>query len=424
MRNSRIMKLLFVLLIISALIMIGIIIRERTDIQSAEEDQSITSTEMNNNTVPVNESELQVETEIELEAEVEVQQTIKVQNVSAQRMDALNIQITWSDDLDSTANKYRIEKADTQQSADLKWQLVEEVVSDGVVSGEPNIATDHLLSEEPQQYFYRVVPVTEDSKKYASIESDPAVCTNVLICIDPGHYAGKNAANAVDSYGYAEGDFTLKIAQKLSDILQNEYGISSCMTRTSGTIDLHGYTNKTLDSGHISLRGTYAGETESTLFVSIHTNANEDYANNVGTFEQPIAINKPIIIANDLAISSDKMLLVCNAIGKNLAKTSFDAGIYSYQEFETVSKGEVREWTVDYNDSTSELGSVVCRHGDDGQFYGVLRGAQEAGIPGIIIEHGYHTVKEMRYAAMYQTLDTEWAEADARGIAEGFGFSK
>lgn len=66
----------------------------------------------------------------------------------------------------------------------------------------------------------------------------------------------------------------------------------------------------------------------------------------------------------------------------------------------------------------------MCRHGNHGQYYGVLRGAEEAGIPGIIIEHGYHTVPEMRNAAKNGDLKSKWADADAEGIASAIGFHK
>ena len=51
----------------------------------------------------------------------------------------------------------------------------------------------------------------------------------------------------------------------------------------------------------------------------------------------------------------------------------------------------------------------------------MLRGATNVGVPGMIIEHGYHSVKEVRYAAMRTDLASKWAKADAYGIAKGFG---
>ena len=49
------------------------------------------------------------------------------------------------------------------------------------------------------------------------------------------------------------------------------------------------------------------------------------------------------------------------------------------------------------------------------------RGAASAGVPGVIIEHGLHTIPEVRKAAQGD-LALKWAEADAYGIAWGLGF--
>ena len=54
----------------------------------------------------------------------------------------------------------------------------------------------------------------------------------------------------------------------------------------------------------------------------------------------------------------------------------------------------------------------------------MLRGASNVGVPGIIIEHGFHTVEDVRRAAMNDNLLEDWAEADAYGIAYGLGLVK
>ena len=75
-----------------------------------------------------------------------------------------------------------------------------------------------------------------------------------------------------------------------------------------------------------------------------------------------------------------------------------------------------------YNDATNVEGTVCRRMGQSGDYYGVLRGAANVGVPGMIIEHGFHTVPEMRGTAKTGELAKAWARADAEGIAEGFGF--
>ena len=350
---------------------------------------------------------------------------LPILDVSAKRVSSSQIELCWSDVNDALVDSYVIEKYDNRKAAsDTEWQPVGEVKSGETVSENSYRFTDSLLSTEPQQYVYRVIPKTADDAKHYALESGHVLCSNLYICIDPGHYAGKNAVEGELSYGYAEGDFTLLVSLELSDILQQKYGIATCLTRNSGSITLSGYTDEVLDSAHISLRGSYAAKMGCDLFVSVHTNSNQDDVNGAATFEQPIAINKPIVIANDLAVSSDQVLSLCNSIGENLAKTNYELGIAAYREFIPASRETVREWTDDYNDSTQEQGTVVCRHGSSGQYYGVLRGAQNSGIPGIIVEHGFHSVPQVREAAMTGNLKSLWAEDDADGIAAGYGFQE
>ena len=259
---------------------------------------------------------------------------------------------------------------------------------------------------------------------YEPKEGKAVLASNVMVCIDPGHFAGKNAAYSIDSFGYAEGDFTLEIALCLRDILKETYGIDSYMTRESGSIILDGYRDQELDSGHISLRGMYAASRQSNLFVSIHTNANNDQANGYDTWEQPTAINKTLVFLNQTDMESAEALKTANAIGVNLSRASYELGLSTVGEFRTVTEpSQLRQWTDGYNDSLNEMGTVVYRLNDGQDYYGVLRGAASEGIPGMIIEHGLHTIPEVRKTAG-EGLAQVWARADAYGIAYGFGFMK
>ena len=77
-----------------------------------------------------------------------------------------------------------------------------------------------------------------------------------------------------------------------------------------------------------------------------------------------------------------------------------------------------------YNDSLDTPGTLFYRLKSNGteDYYGVLRGAAAAGVPGIVIEHGMHTVPQVRQAAMEGSLVPRWAEAAAAGVAFGYGF--
>ena len=238
----------------------------------------------------------------------------------------------------------------------------------------------------------------------------------ITVCIDPGHYHGANHLTGENLYDYEEADADLKIAQELSRILKETYGIDSYLTRTGDSISINGYTDEQIDSGDISLRGKCAADAD--LFISIHTNANGEDANGAPQTSQPIAINKPIIIANTNACQSPEVIKMCNAIGTNISKLYNEVGLATVDYFNEADAGNIIDWSQSFNDGLNVAGTVCKRVTNDGDYYGVLKGAASVGVPGIIIEHGYHTVPEFRYSAMYGDLLRLLAEADAAGIAE------
>lgn len=364
------------------------------------------------------ETEMQAETEQTVCADIE-KQPIAVEEIETQRLSPEKIQISWKSTVDAAVDKYIVKKRpvfNNEPAGD--WETVA-VAESGL---EEYAIEDTLTSSAPVQYEYRVdVEVTDDSI-YEPTEGKSVLGSNVMICIDPGHYAGKNSFSDGDSCEYAEGDFTLILAMQLRDILKETYGIDSYMTRESGTISLGGYTNLTLDREHIALRGEYAAEQQSNLFVSIHTNANNNNANGYETWEQPIAINKALVFVNLTGKESETTLQICNAVGVNLSKVNYELGLSTIEDFRTINDvSDILEWTSAYNDGLNEVGTVVCRMNGNADYYGVLRGAASVGIPGIIVEHGMHTIPEVREAAQ-NGLAEYWAKADAYGIAYGFGF--
>lgn len=242
--------------------------------------------------------------------------------------------------------------------------------------------------------------------------------TGLTVCIDPGHFKGASSLEGENLYGYEEGVFTLKIALALRSQLE-QYGIRCYLTRETDTINIAGHVNRDLDRGNISLRGEMAKGAD--LFVSIHTNANKDQANGYPTCSQPVGINKPIILVNQTAAGSDQSLKVANEIGQALTKTSNQLGICETDQFQYADKEHLTPWSDQYNDSLHVPGTVCYRLGQHGDYYGVLRGAANVGVPGMIIEHGFHTVEEVRRQAMEEDLAEQWAKADAYGIAKGFG---
>lgn len=355
----------------------------------------------------------------EKEQIAEEKEQIIVQDIGFECITDNRIQIVWTVDQPQYVKQYVVMKRSSIPSEE--WQEAGIVIPDA--SDNEVCFVDKLESDEPQQFEYRVDVCVMDTGaavgKGASI-----LASNMKICIDPGHYQGINRALSEPSYGYAEGDFTLLLAQALSDCLKEDYGIDTCLTRTEGSITLGGYTDDELDSGHLSLRGEYAAENGCDLFLSLHTNANNDDANGCDTYLQPLGINKTIVIANAAACSSLQCIEAGNAIGKKVTAVNYELGLSDTDEFQAVSPDQIEQWTDQYNDSLDTKGTVVCRMNGSTDYYGVLRGAAAYGVPGLIIEHGFHTVPEVRQQAMEGDLKEKWARADADGIAEAYDFLK
>lgn len=345
-------------------------------------------------------------------------QMVRVEELSFSRISRQELKIRWPDRWEPYVEEYQILR---RKSGEDTWQQVGSLTSDQITEDTEIAWVDSLTENAIQQYEYRVDVTVEDPDRYEAVEGETVMASNLVLCIDPGHYQGKNAVE--DGTAYAEGDFTLELSQELVQILEEEYGVTSIRTRDTGSISLDGFTDGDLDSGHISLRGEYAKGTD--LFLSLHTNANLEGANGCGTEEQPISINKPILILNETACGQDQAIRAANGIGSHLAETSSQLGIATISEFDVVQdSGQIREWSDAYNDQTDVAGTVCRRTGEHGDYYGVLRGAANVGVPGMIIEHGFHTVPETRQLAASGELAARWARADAEGIAEGFGFEK
>lgn len=351
---------------------------------------------------------------------------IKIESIETERESRQVIGISWLASYDDVVENYIIKRRDTEKGLGSgEWTTIATVASDKILANGNWQYVDELESDEPQQYEYRIDMELIDTEDYIAEKGKTVFGSNVKICIDPGHYHIATDVTDVDEFGYIEGDFVLELALELRDVLKERFGIDSSLTRETDSITLGGFTDHELDSAHISLRGEYAAEEDCDLFVSLHTNSNEEDANGYPTFFQPIGVSKPIIFVNTVALESETAIKIANTTGAKLASVNYELGIAETDEFCEVEMGAIEEIVPGYNDSMAEIGTVVIRKGKkDPDYYGVLRGATNVGIPGMIIEHGHHSVPAVRRAAACGALTEAWANADAVGIAYGFGFTE
>lgn len=346
---------------------------------------------------------------------------VAVSKIDFNRLAKNKIEIVWNDETDPFVSSYSIYRRNTLNSVGTgNWKLLSTVKSDGVVNNSLNHYVDVLSSSNPQQYEYVITVTVNDNSKYIAAFGKAIIASNIKVCIDPGHYTGKNVVEAAPTY--CEGDFTLRIGAALYQELR-KYGISAVFTRTTPNINIGGYVNDILDGSHISLRGEMAGMLDCDLFVSLHTNANGENAHGNPTYFQPISLNHPIVIVNVPATKNQVVLNMANSIGGNLVNENLRFKISSVTNYVGAKVGAVPGWNNEINDELNISGLTLCRLGSSGKdYYGVLRGAANVNVPGMIIEHGFHTVPEMRKAAKTTGLETAWAKADAYGIAYGLGF--
>lgn len=181
------------------------------------------------------------------------------------------------------------------------------------------------------------------------------------ICLDAGHYGKYNQSPADARYYESQAMWKLHLLQKK---YLEEYGIQVITTRTNEEAD-----RKLYDRG--------AAAAGCDLLLSDHSNAVAGGTNN--SIDYPAAY---------CAIDGS-----ADGIGMALA-----------QCVETVI-------------GTKQPARIEHRRGSRGDYYGVLRGATAVGVPGLILEHSFHTNLEIaRWLLEEENLD-RLAKAEADAIA-------
>ena len=200
----------------------------------------------------------------------------------------------------------------------------------------------------------------------------------VRIMLDPGH-AGSffNASPVVP--GYYESAQMWKLAQKIKTALERwDFDV--------------GLTRQTIDEDpELTERGRRARGYD--LFLSLHSNA--------AAIEEPDA---PWIIhfaEDSKTILDEKSEEIARLLGPVISEVMGVSAPYYYTK------------SCDFDRNRN--GAI------DDEWYGVLFGAKEAGVPGVIVEHSFHTNKA---AAKWLSVDTnldKLAEAEAEALARYYG---
>ncbi len=203
----------------------------------------------------------------------------------------------------------------------------------------------------------------------------------IRVCLDAGHHGLYNRSPVIPAYyeSVAMWALHLMLKEELED-----YGIEVTVTRAALNDDPSLWDRGQASRGH-------------TLFVSLHSNA-------CGTE----SVDRPVV----LAYSEDDATAV--------DETSRDLG-YKLAKVIEVTMG------------TSQPGNIALKKADwdrdgngrlDDEWYGVLQASKKAGVPGVLLEHSFHTNTA---ATLWLSDDTNLrtlAQAEAAAIADYYGLKK
>lgn len=193
------------------------------------------------------------------------------------------------------------------------------------------------------------------------------IMAKIKICLDAGHYGKYNRSAVVPAF--YESEFNWKFHLLLKKYLE-EYGFEVTCTRKNQETDMDLYQ-----------RGRFAKGCD--LFLSIHANwAARESA------DYPVAY-VPINGSGD-------------AIGRKLAQCVHEV------------MGTQEEAMIQSKKSTK----------GNWDWYGVIYGAAEVGVPGIILEHSFYSNKRSAQWLMDDSNLEKLAKAEAEVIASHYGLKK
>lgn len=174
----------------------------------------------------------------------------------------------------------------------------------------------------------------------------------IKVHLDPGHFGSNYNRSTVNS-NYTEANMTWKLTKYLKEELEKlDVKVTLSRSTKNANPDLYnrGYGAKNCD-----------------LFLSIHSNASATEST-----DYPIAI----CLLDDKKYDFDD---VSRAIGLRLAKII------------AKTMGTTQEGRIGTKQSSNDTNKNGIK---DDEYYGVLRGAKSAKVPGIILEHSFHTNKK------------------------------
>ena len=188
------------------------------------------------------------------------------------------------------------------------------------------------------------------------------------ICIDAGHSGKYNRSPAVKTY--YESDMTWKLHLLLKAELEKR-GFEVITTRATQNTELS-----------VTARGKKAKGCD--LFLSLHSNAPDSKVHE--------NIDYPLVIVQ------------LDGKGHTLGRELADC--------------------IEKTMGTKQDGRIMTKKGNNGEYYGVLRGAASVGVMGMILEHSFHTNTKATRWLLDESNLAKLAKAEADIIAAHFGIKE
>ena len=196
------------------------------------------------------------------------------------------------------------------------------------------------------------------------------------VCIDPGHYGKYNRCPAIPEY--YESDMNWKLSNLQAKYLK-ELGIDVILTRSDKDKDMELYERGMKSKG-------------CDLFISNHSNAT------TGMNEDIDYVAVYHLVNDNTTNADEESKKFANALAPVIAKI-----MGTKQGYKVLTRQA----------STDRNGDGVMND----NYYGVLHGARQAGTPGLILEHSFHTnTATVRWLLNDANLD-KMARAEAETIA-------
>ena len=187
---------------------------------------------------------------------------------------------------------------------------------------------------------------------------------SIKICLDAGHYGKYNRSPANKDYYESEMNWKLHLLLRKYLI---QHGFIVTQTRTDQERDMA-----------LTTRGKKAKGCD--LFLSLHSNATA-----YGLDEN---VDYPVVYKPISGAGSDIAEKLTNCIA------------------------DVME--------TKQKGRTSSRKGNNGDYYGVIRGATSVGVPGLILEHSFHTNTRATNWLLDESNLDKLAQAEAKVLAEHY----